>query len=242
MTSKSSKKSTTEEVPSADWSFVESVLASPSVRTIYLWGPPGTGKSFTASTSGLGGREVFNVTLTPETPAAELRGFWMPKGDQFAWQDGVFVEAMRRGARIVINELSHASHDVLAILHAILESPETARLTLPNLETVSPAEGFQVICTDNLPLEQLPEALRDRFACVLRVGMPHPRALARLSEDYRESALRTFDLDGDRAVSVRGWLMVQELEKEFGREAAFRAVFGFERGEQLFRASMLGHA
>ncbi|HEB88820.1 MAG TPA: AAA family ATPase [Deltaproteobacteria bacterium] len=235
-------KKTAEEPSTDDWSFVEALLASRAARTVYLWGPPGTGKSFTACTSGLEGREVFSVSLTPETPAAELRGLWMPKGDRFVWQDGVFVEAMRRGARIVINEISHASYDVLAILHPVLESRETARLTLPDLQTVSPAEGFQVVCTDNEPPDQLPAALRDRFDCVLRVGRPHPKALERLSEDFRQSALRTFDLEEDRAISVRGWLAVQEIEKELGREAAFRAVFGVERGEQLLRASALGHA
>jgi MoxR-like ATPase len=207
-----------------------------------MWGPPGTGKTYTACRSGLDGRDVFTISLTPETPAAELRGFWMPKGDQFVWQDGAFIDAMRKGARVVINEVAHASHDVLAILHPILESRKTAQLTLPNLETVSPAAGFQVICTDNLPIDQLPEALRDRFTSVLHVDRPHPAALDSLSEDLREAALRTFDLESERAVSIRGWLSVQEFEKDFGREMACRAVFGRERGEQIFRATVLGRA
>ena len=188
------------------------------------------------------GREVFSVSLTPETPAAELRGVWMPKGDQFVWTDGVFIAAMRKGARVVINEISHASHDVLAILHPVLESRKTAQLTLPNLETVKPADGFQVVCTDNLPIEQLPEALRDRFDCSLHVDRPHPASLASLSENLREAALRTFDLEAERAVSIRGWLAVQAFEAEFGLQKACRAVFGFERGEQIFRAAVLSRA
>jgi len=225
-----------------DWALVEELLASPLAHTIYLRGPPGIGKTYPAYRFGLKGREVFSISLTPETPAAELRGFWMPKGDQFVWQDGVFIDAMRKGARVVINEIAHASHDVLAILHPILESRETAQLTLPNLETVSPAEGFQIVCTDNLPIEQLPEALRDRFNCSLHVGRPHPDSLAALSENLREAALRTFDLETDRAVSIRGWLSVQAFEAEFGLQKACRAVFGHERGEQIFRATVLGRA
>lgn len=225
-----------------DWEFVEEVLASPLAHTIYLSGPPGIGKTYTAYRSGLRGRDVFSISLTPETPAAELRGFWMPKGDRFVWQDGVFIDAMRKGARVVINEIAHASHDVLAILHPVLESRETARLTLPNLETVSPAEGFQVVCTDNLPIEQLPESLRDRFTSVLHVDRPHPDSLAVLSADLREAALRTFDLEAERAVSIRGWLSVQAFEADFGLEKACRAVFGRERGDQIFRATVLGRA
>lgn len=225
-----------------DWEFVEEVLASPLAHTIYLSGPSGIGKTYTAYRSGLRGRDVFSISLTPETPAAELRGFWMPKGDRFVWQDGVFIDAMRKGARVVINEIAHASHDVLAILHPVLESRETAQLTLPNLETVSPAEGFQVVCTDNLPIEQLPESLRDRFTSVLHVDRPHPDSLAALSADLREAALRTFDLEAERAVSIRGWLSVQAFEADFGLEKACRAVFGRERGDQIFRATVLGRA
>ena len=171
MTRKNSKKTARPESPADDWKFVEQVLASPCAHTVYICGPPGTGKTYTACRSGLDGRDVFTISLTPETPAAELRGFWMPKGDQFVWQDGPFIDAMRKGARVVINEVAHASHDVLAILHPILESRKTAQLTLPNLENVSPAEGFQVICSDNLPIDQLPEALRDRFRFLCEMAL-----------------------------------------------------------------------
>lgn len=242
MAPKNSKKNNVPQPVYEDWEFVDDVLTSRSARTIYLWGPPGTGKSYSATRTGLRDREVFSITLTPETPAAELRGFWIPKGSEFVWMDGVFIEAMRRGARIVINEISHASHDVLAILHPVLESEETAQLTLPNLETVVPAPGFQVVCTDNMPVDQLPDALRDRFKSEIRVGRPHPDALRRLPEDLREAALRTFDLESERAVSIRGWLAVHEMEKEFDRPKAFRAVFGRERGEQLYNAMALGSA
>lgn len=240
--SKDRKKNSKNVSPAEDWKFVEQVLGSRHAHTVYLWGPPSVGKTFVSVRSGLGDREVFVITLTPDTSAAELRGYFMPKGNEFVWVDGVFVKAMRSGARVVINEIAFASSDVLAILHPVLESRQTAQLTLPNLETVYPAEGFQVICTDNYPMDQLPGALQDRFKSCLYVSTPHPDALARLPEDLREAAERTFDLEGDRAVSLRGWLAVHEFEADFGRELALRAVFGRERGDQLFRASVLGGA
>jgi MoxR-like ATPase len=241
-TSKARKKNGKAGSGSSDWEFVEKVLASRHANTVYLWGPPSVGKTFVSVRSGLGDREVFVITLTPDTSAAELRGFFMPKGNEFVWVDGVFIKAMRSGARIVINEIAYASSDVLAILHPVLESRATAQLTLPNLETVYPAEGFQVVCTDNAPMEQLPAALQDRFKSCLHVTEPHPDALARLPEDLREAARRTFDLEADRAVSLRGWLAVHEFEAEFGREFALRAVFGRQRGAQIFRATVLGGA
>ena len=139
-----------------DWPFIEAVLGSWAARTIYVWGPPGTGKTYAGMHCGLRDREVFSLTLTPDTSAAELRGHWIPKGDRFEWMDGPLIHAMKNGFRLVINEIAFASHDVMAILHPLLENVETARLTLPNRETVVPAKGFQVVCTDNEPIEPAP--------------------------------------------------------------------------------------
>ncbi|MCR9095301.1 MAG: AAA family ATPase [bacterium] len=224
------------------WSLVDRVLASAHARTLYLWGPPGVGKSFVATREGLAGRSVAAITLTPETPSAEIRGGWMPKGSGFEWRDGPVVTAMREGGRVVLNEVSYASSDVLAFLHPVLESPETARLTLPSGESVVPAPGFQVVGTDNCSLDQLPEALQDRFRSVLKVEGPHPDALARLRPELREAALRTYDLEPERAISIRGWLAVQDFESELGAEQACQVVFGRERGEQVYKALRLAAA
>jgi MoxR-like ATPase len=226
-------------VSNTDWKFIERILGDAHSRVIFLSGKPGTGKTFTAMRSGLGDRNVYSVTLTPETPGAELRGFWMPKGMEFVWQDGVFVKAMREGARVVINEIAHASHDVLALLYPVLESRETAALTLPSTETIVPAPGFQVICTDNVSIEYLPDALRDRFDCVLEINDIHPNAIARLDEKFRKPCLRAADLEGSRRVSIRGWNKVQEFEQSMGLEDAFSAVFGTDQGHHLYTATML---
>lgn len=222
-----------------DWAFIEKVLGDPHTRIVFLGGTTGTGKTYTAMRSGLGSRKLYCVTLTPETPAAELRGFWMPKGNEFVWQDGVFVSAMREGARVVVNEIAHASHDVLALMYPVLESEETAALTLPTGETVRPAKGFQVVCTDNVSIDYLPEALQDRFDSVLNVTSPHPAAIALLDPTYREAARRAFDLDEGRKVSIRGWIQVQKYAETMGSEEAFRACFGAERGHQLYTATLL---
>jgi len=55
------------------WDIVAAVL-SHSNRTL-LYGPCGTGKSFAGARLGLNSdQRVFSLTLTEETPAAELRG------------------------------------------------------------------------------------------------------------------------------------------------------------------------
>ncbi len=217
-----------------NWAFVERCVGTPGVRTLYLWGPPGTGKSHAAFHAGGTGRGVYAIALTEETPAAELRGFFRPDERGMVWQDGPMVMAMREGARLVINELGHAGPDVLALLYPVLESVDTARITLPTGETVAPAEGFSCIATSNDPPNTLPLALRDRFDATIEVNMPHPAAFERLPEHLRGPAKQTWGLGEDRQISVRGWLAIARLEPEFGLRDACRAVFGNERGARVF--------
>jgi len=227
--------------PTTDWGFTETVLRSPSVRTVYIWGPPGFGKTWAAYHVGLRGA-LYAITLTEDTPAAEVRGHYLPAGQGMTWHNGPATSAMLAGARLVINELTHGSPDVLSILHPLLENPDTARLTLPTGETVRPASGFQVICTDNQPPEELPAALRDRFDCILEIREPHPAALAQLDERLRGPALRSFSLEPARRISLRGWLSVQRLMREFGLKGACMAVFGPARGQQIHDGLILGEA
>jgi MoxR-like ATPase len=222
-----------------DWQVVEQVLASRALDRIYLWGPPGIGKTWCAYHEGRLEHGLAAITCTPETPASELRGHYLPKGGAFEWHDGPVVRAMRAGARLVVNEIVHASDDVLAFLHPVLEFPETARVTLPNNETLAPAPGFHVVATANCPPEDLPPALRDRFDAVLHVVEPHPEALEKLSPPLREVARRGFALDDARRTSLRGWLTLDRLRHELGLERACAVVFGVERGAQLYDALVL---
>lgn len=222
-----------------DWALVIRALTSPAIQRVYLFGPPGVGKTWCAYHHGRIEQGVYAVTLTPDTPASELRGNYMPRGGEFLWVDGPVIRAMREGARLVINELLHAGDDVFSFLHPILEQPATARITLPTGETVGPAPGFNVIATDNSPPEVLPPALRDRFDAVIEIREPHPDALAQLSPELREVARRGFALEEDRRVSLRGWLVLDRLREEFGLEDACLVVFGDERGSQIHDALVL---
>jgi MoxR-like ATPase len=222
------------------WDLIERVLACERIRSIYLWGPPGTGKTFAALTKAEVSRGVYACTLTEDTPSTDLRGNWIPTKDGLVWQDGPATSAMRNGGLLVLNEPTRAAEETLSFLFGVIESPETARITLPNLETITPAPGFRCFLCDNRPPEELPEALQDRFAAELEVLEPHPEALARLSPDLQEAALRCFALDDERRVSLRAWLTIDEIRDEFGLRESCLISFGPERGSQIFDAMQLG--
>ena len=200
------------------WDLVASVIQNS--RSTLLYGPPGTGKSHAAHTADLDGRPLFSITLTPDTPAAELRGHYVPVGDEFRWQDGPAIRAWREGGRLVINEIDHAGGDALSF-------PQTACLTLPTGELVRPADGFQAVATMNGdPDEDLPAALRDRFPVAIEVKEAHPAGIAQLPHDLRAAAKGSVvATDPARRLTLRAWLAFASLRASIGAEAAAQAVF-----------------
>lgn len=210
------------------WEMVDRVLGV--ARTALLYGPPGTGKTFAAHGRD-GDRTVYSVTITPDTPAAELRGHYVPVGGSFEWRDGPAIKAWREGARLVINEIDHAGGDAVSFLLNCLDSPATARITLPTGETVRPAEGFQGVATMNgSPEHDLLPALRDRFPVAVAIEEPHPAAIESLPADLQDAARGTVCAkDPERRVTLRAWLAFADHRKTIGDELAAAAVFGLDR-------------
>jgi hypothetical protein len=211
------------------WELVELVL--PKSRLTLLYGPPGTGKTTAGNFLGEP-KEVYNLTLTEETPAAELRGHFIPKGQEFVWMDGPALTAFKRGGRLVLNEIDKASGDALTFCHALLDDPGIAAITLPykdeegNPVTVKPHPDFHVVATMNGEPEDLPDALRDRFAVRIHVNKVHPNAIKSLPKELRKIATKGVSSDGERSISIRGWNAFVALREHIGEDNAATAVFG----------------
>ncbi len=213
------------------WTVAEAVLKES--RRVLLRGKPGTGKTYAARTLGLlPGQKVYQLTMTPETPMAEIRGHFVQKGGEFVWHDGPAVRAWREGARLIINEIDRSSEDVLSLLYAIMDDPEFAELTLPTGETITPQENFGVVATMNGVPDDLPDGLQDRLVVDVHITEMAEGALARLPEDLREPARSTSLTDNpERSISIRLWMEFAGLREKFREEEnglmlAAQAVFG----------------
>lgn len=221
--------------PGEEWEYVQACLGH--ADRVLLYGPPGTGKTTIANRFGKP-EKVFNVYLTEDTPAAELRGHFVPKGGEWLWMHGPAIRAWLEGARLVLNEINNASGDALDLLLAITDDHDLAALTLPTGETVRPADGFQVVATMNGEPEDLPEALQDRFAVSFRIDRAHPDALKALPPDIQALARARAD-EPQGAPSVRSWNAFRALRDAVGPEVAAVAVFGPAEAQAVLDALAL---
>jgi|TARA_Y100000114_G_C11663140_1_gene280015 MoxR-like ATPase len=220
-------------------------------RRVLLYGPPGTGKTYSAVKQNApmnmeGKPNVFQITMTEDTAAANLEGFYKPNNSGgFEWHDGIAIQSWRNGGRLIINEIDHASPDAMTFLHAILDDQDIAMLTLNNdtKETVRPAEGFQVVATTNSPPESLPLALKDRFPVKIYVDSIHPKAMEQFPDEWHKVINDTTLIDDpEERISVRAWKEFFDLqEKGFKKSQAGRLVFG-DKADELVDAITLSNA
>lgn len=228
------------------WEAVDAAIGN--ADRILLYGPPGTGKTYSAATQKVGMTlegepNVYQVTMTEDTASANLEGFYKPSSTgTFEWHDGIAIQSWRKGGRLVINEIDHASPDAMTFLHAILDDKDIAQLTLnnDNKETVRPERGFTVIATTNSLPESLPMALKDRFPVKIHVDTIHPKALAMFPKSWQstisESSLST---DMETRLSIRSWREFFELlEKGLSKEQAAFLIFQ-DRATELMDAIKL---
>lgn len=208
------------------WELVDEVVGN--CDRVLLWGVSGTGKSWAARRNNLNGSPVFSVSLTDDTPAAELRGHYGIVEGSYKWLDGPCVLAWRKGCRCVLNELEKASGDAQTFLLGFLDDIEIAQQTLPNNETVTPKKGFHVVATMNgHPDQDLLPALRDRFPVCIHIDEVAPPALEKLPPTIREIAKNSGIIkEAQRRISIRSWNEFVRLSEIVGEPMAAHCIFG----------------
>jgi MoxR-like ATPase len=214
------------------WQNVKDVLDS-GVDRIILYGPPGTGKTYAGLNYGDVSRGAYRIICNEDMTAADVTGYMKPMGEGvWKWVDGQAIKAWEgdgfNGGRIVADEIDRAAGDVLSLLLAMFDSPESATWEHPDTgRIVRPKDGFSVVMTTNVEdMRELPTALKDRFPVALRINQPHPSALAVLSPDLRNAASASADADRSRRFSIRAFMEFDKLRKTIEQDRAAKIIFG----------------
>ncbi|CAG8469891.1 6305_t:CDS:10 [Ambispora leptoticha] len=141
-------------------------------KPILLEGSPGVGKtSLISALAASSGHRLIRINLSEQTDLMDLFGSDLPveggHGGEFAWRDAPFLQAMRAGDWVLLDELNLASQSVLEGLNSCLD--HRGSVYIPELDReFSCANEFRVFGAQN-PFQQgggrkgLPKSFVNRF-------------------------------------------------------------------------------
>ena len=130
-----------------DYSSVKSIIASKKFYPIFITGLSGNGKTFGVTQAcAEKARELIRVNITIETDEDDLLGGYRLRDGQTVWQNGPVIEAMERGAVLLLDEIDLASNKIMC-LQPILEGNGVFVKKINKF--VKPALGFTVVATAN---------------------------------------------------------------------------------------------
>ena len=142
-------------IPEKDKTFVrfgqfpdlKKVISSKLFYPVFITGMSGNGKTFGVEQAcAETGRELIRVNITVETDEDDLIGGFRLVNGQTVWHNGAVIEALERGAILLLDEIDLASNKIMC-LQSILEGKGVFLKKIG--EYVKPKEGFNVIATAN---------------------------------------------------------------------------------------------
>jgi len=142
-------------VPTKDKNFVsfgnypdvKNIIKSNRFYPVFITGLSGNGKTMavTQACAELK-KELIRVNITIETDEDDLLGGYRLKDGQTVWQNGPVIEAMERGAVLLLDEIDLASNKIMC-LQPILEGSGVFVKKIN--KWVKPKDGFNVVATAN---------------------------------------------------------------------------------------------
>ena len=126
---------------------VKSIIKSNRFYPVFITGLSGNGKtmSVTQACADLK-RELIRVNITIETDEDDLLGGFRLKDGQTVWSNGPIIEAMERGAVLLLDEIDLASNKIMC-LQPVLEG--SGIFVKKINKWIQPKSGFNVIATAN---------------------------------------------------------------------------------------------
>jgi hypothetical protein len=160
---------------------VEQIVKSRIFYPTFVTGLSGNGKTFMVEqVCAKLNREMFRVNVTIETDEDDLLGHYLLKDGETVWQDGPVIQAMKRGAILLLDEVDLASNKIMC-LQPVLEGKGIFIKKIN--QWIRPVRGFNVFATANtkgkgsddgrfIGTNILNEAFLERFAITMEQDYP----------------------------------------------------------------------
>lgn len=164
-----------------DFNLIKRFIKSGKFFPIYITGESGNGKTLMVyQACAVNDRELIRANITDSTDEDDLLGGYRLLNGETVWQDGPAIDAMKRGAILLLDEINLASPKIMCLQPILEGNPVYVKKTNT---LVTPAPGFSVIATANTKGKEssdgryigsntLNEALLDRFACTIEHNYP----------------------------------------------------------------------
>jgi hypothetical protein len=170
---------------------IKKIIQSRIFYPTFITGLSGNGKTFSVEQACAQlKRELIRVNITIETDEDDLIGGFRLVDGNTAWHNGPVIEALERGAILLLDEIDLASNKILC-LQSILEGKGVFLKKIG--KWVKPAPGFNVIATANtkgkgsddgrfIGTNVLNEAFLERFPVTFEQEYPAPATEQKILE------------------------------------------------------------
>ena len=126
---------------------IKKIIASKLFYPCFVTGLSGNGKTFGVEQACAQlGREIIRVNITIETDEDDLIGGFRLVNGETVWHNGPVIEALERGAILLLDEIDLASNKILC-LQSVLEGNGVFLKKIGRF--VRPRAGFNILATAN---------------------------------------------------------------------------------------------
>ena len=201
-------------VPWGHFKDIKSIVSSKQFYPIFITGLSGNGKTMNVQQAcAQTKRECIRVNITIETDEDDLLGGYRLQDGQTVWQNGPVIEAMERGALLLLDEIDLASNKIMC-LQPILEGNGVFLKKINKF--VQPANGFNVIATANtkgqgsddgkfIGTNVLNEAFLERFPITVEQSYPTNKIENKILDNVMSDKKLTRKQDEKFATDLVNW-------------------------------------